>query len=154
MADLGPLAMGKVGGVGNAPPPRPYAHQLVYTAGRVVPMSKQRPGFIKFNGGMPLGQKLNRLYVFLCQQPWNPQRRATGHGVITGFVRYADDSPVAGASVLLLNEPNGDLYGSTTTNADGKYEFRHVPIAPYTIVSIDPQRNYRSEVIHTAITPL
>nr|WP_207400653.1 MFS transporter [Actinomadura roseirufa] len=56
----------------------------------------------------------------------------TGNGGLTGTVRSADGSPIAGAMVV-VTDVHGDVVGTGRTGADGRYAFMDVVSGGYTL---------------------
>jgi hypothetical protein len=57
----------------------------------------------------------------------------TTQGAITGTVKGENQSPIAGASVIVKNESTG-FTNTTTTNSNGQFNFKQLPLGkPYTI---------------------
>lgn len=87
------------------------------------------------------------LAVSLSLSPFAITEMSTGS--ISGMVwedadvnglRGENESPLSGVTVQILNQRDGSLIGSTTTDASGLYQFANLPSGYYTIIVIAPDR--------------
>ena len=66
---------------------------------------------------------------------------------IMGNVKYSDGFPVSNATVTLINEHDGVVKESVTTDENGNYSFTYAEVGRYTIRATDDSGNTASEVV-------
>ena len=75
-------------------------------------------------------------------------------GQVTGYIYDASQAVVTGATVILINQGNGEQR-RTTTNSSGYYIFPNVPVGKYNVAAeMAGQRSEVRTIVTTQSPPL